>query len=64
MKKLLINCKFGHYPNGTYELKENYALIINISSEDIIEIEIYSKLKELNFKLQEHCLKSFTAQLI
>ena len=64
MKKLLINCKFIHYPNGTSELKENYALIINIDNEDNMEIEIYTKLKELNFKLQKDCLKSFTAQPI
>ena len=64
MKKLLINCKFTHYPNGKSELKENYALIINIDNEDNMEIEIYTKLKELNFKLQNDCLKSFTAQPI
>ena len=65
MKKILINCRFGHYPKGTYELKENYALIIEVSTEDNIENKVFFKLKELNFNLSDKDnLKSFTAQPI
>jgi len=65
MKKLLINCRFTHYPKGISNLKENYALIIEINTEDNIENKIYLKLKEINYNLIDITdLKSFTAQIM
>jgi hypothetical protein len=73
MKTILINCKFAHYPDGYYQVKEHFALFIQISNptSDIRE-EIVKTLKELNFNLghqktlkeEVNMIISFTAQPI
>lgn len=66
--KFLINCSFGHYPFGSCEMVEHFALIITCFSTEInLQKSITEALKELNFKpnsMGDFKYLTFTAQLI
>ena len=67
--KFLINCSFDFYNKGIQRMN-NFALIIEMCKGcNCIDLIIYEKLKELNFKLPDyksnhHYYLNFTAQKI
>lgn len=54
MKKYLINCSFGHYPNGSYKNQSHYALIIQVDeNETDLTLHVYDGLVLQGFKMQD-----------